>query len=105
LEEEGRLRSGETADSAADDAFALTTPAIYEELVVLRQRTLADAIDMTTRAVLGVILDPTTQAVIGESPDWAALETAAATRAKGAGADPMRLSQAWRSTPEPTGGA
>ena len=103
LEDEGRIRIGETADSAADQAFALTTPAIYEELVVLRGATARNAIETTTRAVLGVILEPGIEATSDGPPDWGALESAAAARAKAAGSDPARLSPDWRSTAEAAG--
>lgn len=98
LEDEGRIRIGETADSAADQAFALTTPALYEELVVIRGATTRSAIETTTRAVLGVILEPGAEAAPIGPPDWGALESAAAVRAKATGSDPARLSPEWRST-------
>jgi AcrR family transcriptional regulator len=100
LSDEGRIRVGETADSAADQAFALTTPTIYEELVVFRGATATSAVETTTRAVLGVILEPGAEAAPIGPPDWGALESAAALRAKAAGSDPARLSPDWRSTPD-----
>lgn len=100
LEDEGRIRLGETADTAADQAFALTVPTIYEELVVVRGATATSAVETTTRAVLGVILEPGMGATNIGPPDWGALESAAAQRAKAAGSDPARLSPDWRSTPE-----
>jgi AcrR family transcriptional regulator len=99
IEDEGRLRAGETADSAADQAFALTTPSVYEELVVLRSGTADSAIDTATRAVLAVILDPASVPAAIGAPDWAALEAAAAERAKAAGSDPSRLSPDWQTAP------
>lgn len=98
LEDEGRIRIGETAVSAADQAFAFTNPAVYEELVVFRGATLASAIETTTRAVLGTILEPGVEAASIGPPDWGALESAAAARARATGADPARLSPDWRST-------
>jgi AcrR family transcriptional regulator len=95
LDDEGRLR--ETADSAADHAFALTAPAIYEELVVLRRGSVDDVIATTIRAVLAVILDPAAPGIATGPPDWRALEAAAAERARAAGADPERLSADWQS--------
>jgi len=96
LEAEGRLRAGQTADMAADQAFALTTPTIYEELAVRREGTAHDAVETTTRAVLGAILEPgLAVAPIVQPPDWAALEQAAAARAREAGSDPARLSSEW----------
>lgn len=91
LKDEGRLRLGLTADIAADQAFALTTPTVYEELVVVRAATAASAIDTTTRAVLAVILEPGAEAALIGPPDWADLEAAAAARARAEGSDPARL--------------
>jgi AcrR family transcriptional regulator len=98
LEDERRLRSGQSAEGAADQAFALTTPTIYEDLVVLRTATAESAIETVTRAVLAVILEPGVEAAPIGPPDWAALERAAAARAKAAGSDPARLSPEWSST-------
>ena len=98
LEDEGRLRAGLTSDRAADQAFALTTATIYEDLVVLRGATPQDAVDFAKLAVLAVILEPGVEAAAIGSPDWGALEAAAAERAKAAGADPSRLSPEWSGT-------
>ena len=98
LEQEGRLRVGVTADAATDRAFALTTPAVYEELAVRRASTPESAIETITTAVLAVILEPGASAAAIDTPDWAAREAMAAERAKAAGSDPARLSPTWRST-------
>ena len=98
LEEEGRLREGLTADDAADQAFAFTTPTVYEELAVRSGASTASAVDTVTRAVLAVILEPGAEAANVGPPDWAALEQAAAARAREAGSDPARLSPDWSST-------
>jgi AcrR family transcriptional regulator len=98
LEDEGRLRNGQTSDIAADQAFALTNPTIYEDLVVLRGATAPSAVDTVTRAVLAVILEPGAEAALIGPPDWGSLEAAAAARAKAAGSDPARLSPDWSST-------
>jgi len=98
LEDEGRLRAGETSESAANEAFALTTPTVYEELVVKGGAGLRRAIDTATRAVLGAILEPGSASTADAPPDWAALEQAAAERARGAGSDPNRLSPDWASS-------
>ena len=95
LADEGRLRDGRTADWAADQAFALTTPTVYEELVVRRTGTLDAAIETAITAVLSVILEPGRAAAAPGLPDWAALEAAAAARAREAGADPRRLAPDW----------
>ena len=98
LEEEGRLREGLGADEAADQAFALTTPTVYEELAVRSGASAASAVDTVTRAVLAVILEPGAESANVGPPDWAALEQAAAARATDAGSDPARLSPDWSST-------
>jgi AcrR family transcriptional regulator len=98
LEDEGRLRTGLSAAEAADQAFALTTPTVYEELAVRRDATSASAVDTVTRAVLAVILQPGARTATIGPPNWAALEQAAAARAREAGADPARLSPVWSST-------
>jgi AcrR family transcriptional regulator len=98
LEQEGRLRDGMTADAAADVAFALTTPTVYEELAVRRSRSTAEATDAITDAVLGGILTPGRSTRHVDPPDWPALEAAAAARAIQRGADPARLSPTWAAT-------
>jgi AcrR family transcriptional regulator len=98
LEDEGRLRAGLTADQAADQAFALTMPTVYEELAVLHDASTSSAVDTVTRAVLAVILEPGAGIATIGPPDWSALEQAAAARAREAGSDPARLSPEWSST-------
>jgi AcrR family transcriptional regulator len=98
LEDEGRLRDRLTADGAADLAFALTTPTVYEELAVRRRGDANAAIDGVTRAVFGAILEPGRATTATGPPDWPALEAAAAERARASGSDPARLSPAWRSS-------
>ncbi len=98
LEDEGRLRAGRAADWAADQAFALTTPTVFEEIVPRGGGTVETAIETATIAVLGVILEPGMASRLEAPPDWGALEQAAAERATAAGADPARLSPTWRST-------
>jgi AcrR family transcriptional regulator len=95
IEEEGRVRGGRSAEWAADQAFALTIPSVYEELAVRRSRTTAEVTEAVTAAVLGVLIEPGTQPVRSPAPDWQALEEAAAARARGMGADYARLSPAW----------
>jgi AcrR family transcriptional regulator len=98
LADERRLRAGHDATWAADQAFALSTPTVYEEIAARRGGTLQTAIETTTTAVLGVILEPGTEPMTTPPPDWAALERAAADRAISHGADPARLNPAWAST-------
>lgn len=95
IEDEGRISGGRSADWAADQAFALTIPSVYEELAVQRSRTTAEVIEAVTAAVLAVLLDPGTVPVRSPAPDWPSLEQAAAERARGTGADPARLSPDW----------
>jgi AcrR family transcriptional regulator len=95
LEDEGRLRPELTADSAADRAFALTIPTVYEELVVLRGSPASEAIAVAIEAVLGAILAPGPARSTVKAPDWDSLERAAATRASERGSDPARLSAEW----------
>jgi AcrR family transcriptional regulator len=95
LEDEGRLRTGLDADTAASEAFALTTPAVYEELAIRTNGSAESAVDAVTRAVLGAILEPGVAGSANAPPDWKALEQAAAARARAAGADPARLSPDW----------
>jgi hypothetical protein len=95
IEDEGRVRSGRSADWAADQAFALTIPSVYEELAVRRSRTAAEVIDAVTTAVLALILEPGSEPVRSPAPDWQTLERAAAERARGMGADYARLSPEW----------
>jgi AcrR family transcriptional regulator len=95
IEDEGRVRDGRSAEWAADQAFALTVPSVYEELAVLRSRTTAEVIEAVTWAVLGLVLQPGTAPVRSPAPDWRALEQAAAERARGIGADYARLSPEW----------
>lgn len=95
LEEEGRIRGGRSADWAADQAFALTIPSVYEELAVQRSRTTAEVIEAVTTAVFGVILEPGTEPMLAPPPDWRSLERAAGERAREMGADYGRLSPEW----------
>ncbi len=103
LEQERRLRIGETSDSAADQAFALTTPTVYEELVVKRGATTASAVETSTRAVLGTIIEQGSLPAADGPPDWGALERAAAARAKAEGSDPARLSPGWSGSTSASG--
>ena len=56
----GRLRSDLSPERAADLAFALTTPTVYEELVVLRGWSLPNAMGEVAESVLGALLAPAT---------------------------------------------
>jgi AcrR family transcriptional regulator len=98
LDDEGRIRAGRSADWAADQAFALTTPTVYEEIGPLRGGSVDAAIETATVAVLAVILEPGTAPQTEPPPDWTAYEADAAERARLRGADPARLTPTWRST-------
>ncbi|HEV8699175.1 MAG TPA: TetR/AcrR family transcriptional regulator [Candidatus Limnocylindrales bacterium] len=95
IEDEGRVRDGRSADWAADQAFSLTIPNVYEELAVRRSWTTAEVTEAVTAAVLGILMEPGTEPVRSPAPDWQALEQAAAERARGMGADYARLSPEW----------
>jgi AcrR family transcriptional regulator len=95
IDDEGRVRGRRSADWAADQAFALTIPSVYEELAVRRSWTTSEVTEAVTAAVLGVLIEPGTQPMRSPAPDWQALEQAAAERARGMGADYARLSPEW----------
>ncbi len=97
IEDERRIRGARSAHWAADQAFALTIPAVYEELAVQRSRTTAEVIEAVTGAVFGAILEPGSEPVLTPPPDWRSLEEAAAKRARDTGADYGRLSPEWAS--------
>lgn len=91
LQDEGRIRGRRSATWAADQAFALTTPGVYEELVVRRGWSSSAATDSIATAITAAVLKPGTTPVRSPAPDWAALQSAAGARAKRAGADAERL--------------
>lgn len=99
LQDEGRIRGRRSATWAADQVFALTTPTVYEELVVRRGWSLRAATAAVTTAAGAAVLRPETTAVRSPAPDWAALESEAAARAMRAGADARRAPGAWRRIP------
>jgi AcrR family transcriptional regulator len=96
IEEEGRIRDGRGAEWAADLAFALTIPTVFEELAVRRSMPSARVIEAIEVAILGSILEPRSVAVTNPPPDWPALEAEAAARARSSGADPERLTPEWQ---------
>jgi AcrR family transcriptional regulator len=95
IDDESRIRGGRSTEWAADQAFALTIPSVYEELAIRRSWTTSEVTEAVTAAVLGVLIEPGTKAVRSPAPDWQALEQAAAERARGMGADYARLSPEW----------
>ena len=106
LQDEGRLRSRHSAAWAADQVMALSSPTVYEDLVVRRGWSLNATTNSIARAAKAAILIPGTPAVRSPAPDWAALEAAADARAKRARADARGLPGAARpmagGEPEPS---
>jgi AcrR family transcriptional regulator len=73
LDAEGRLRMPGATEVAADLAFALSTPTVYEELVQIRGWQLDHASSVVGDTIVNAIVDPSTPAVIDPPPDWGAL--------------------------------
>jgi len=73
LDAEGRLRTPGAAERAADVAFALTTPTVYEELVHVRGWSAEHAGATVAGIVVDAIVDPATPAVTEPAPDWGSL--------------------------------
>ncbi len=79
LDAEGRLRTPGAAEPAADIAFALSTPTIYEELVHVRGWPSDHASATVAGIVVDAIVDPATPAVTDPAPDWGSLGLGART--------------------------
>jgi AcrR family transcriptional regulator len=73
LQEEGRLRSGLSPARAARLAFGLTTPYVYEALVVQNRLPASVARELAVEAVIGAVLKPGTRPVLSDKVDWARL--------------------------------
>ena len=73
LDAEGRLQTPDAAEPAADIAFALSTPTVFEELVHVRGWPAEHAAATITDIVIDSIVDPATTAVSDPAPDWGAL--------------------------------
>jgi hypothetical protein len=73
LDVEGRLRTPGAAEPAADVAFALSTPTVFEELVHVRGWPADHAAGTIAGIVVEAIVDPATPAVTDPPPDWGAL--------------------------------
>lgn len=86
LQDEHRLRSRHSATWAADQVLVLTSPTVYEDLVVRRGWSLGAATDSIARAAMAAIVIPGTPSMRSPAPDWTALQAAAVVRAKRAGA-------------------
>ena len=87
LQDEERIRGRRSASWAADQAFALTHPVVYEELAVRRGWTLAATTTAITAAVVAAVLEPGSTPVRSPAPDWPALQAAATVRAQRSGKD------------------
>ena len=72
LGEEGRLPPGGSPERAADVAFALTTPAAYEELVLSRGWSVDDAVAALSDAVVAAVIRSGTRPLRDPPPDWSA---------------------------------
>jgi AcrR family transcriptional regulator len=73
LDAEGRLRNPGGAELAADIAFALTTPTVYEELVQLRGWQVGRAAESIGAIIVREIVNDSIAPVTDPPPDWAAL--------------------------------
>jgi AcrR family transcriptional regulator len=73
IDMEGRLRTPGAAEPAADVAFALSTPTVFEDLVHGRGWPADHAADTIADIVVAAIVDPTTQPMTDPPPDWGAL--------------------------------
>jgi AcrR family transcriptional regulator len=72
LATEGRLRAGIDATAAADVAFAMTVPAVYEELVQVRGMALRRASTLVIDAACAAVIDPASPVVSDPPADWSA---------------------------------
>jgi hypothetical protein len=81
LDEEGRLPRGLTSARAARLAFSLSTPYVYEALVVQNGLPAAAARELAVEAVVRVVIEPGSRPVPSDPVDWARL----GLRSRGAG--------------------
>jgi len=70
LADEQRLQLGLGAARAADLAFALTVPSVYDELVHARAWPVDDAAATVAATVACSIIDVASPSVIGDAADW-----------------------------------
>lgn len=66
LDEEGRLAAGLSPARAARLAFSLSTPYVYEALVVQNAVPAATARELAVRAVIGVVVEPGRKPVLAD---------------------------------------
>ena len=67
---ERRIRSGNATDWAADLAFALSTPSVYDELVHARSWPLEAAAAAVVDGVTEAIIEPGSTSILTEPADW-----------------------------------
>lgn len=67
---EGRVRRGLDALAAAEAAFALSVPPVYEELVKVRSWPLDRAAVFVADTVVEAVVDPATAPVVHPPADW-----------------------------------
>jgi AcrR family transcriptional regulator len=80
---EGRLRAGHDAATAADLAFALSLPSVYEELVLVRGWSLERTVSTVTESVVTAVIDPATVPVLEPAADWSSVLQPSAIMAPG----------------------
>jgi hypothetical protein len=73
IDSEGRLRMPGASELAADLAFALSTPTVYEELVQVRGWQATAAGERIADIIVHELVDETTPPVTDPPPDWGAL--------------------------------
>jgi len=79
LATERRLHQGLDAEAAADLAFSLSLPAIYEQLVEFRGWPVARATRHVVDAVVSAVIDTTTVRVVHPPADWSEVARPSAT--------------------------
>jgi AcrR family transcriptional regulator len=67
---ERRLRPGLDAERAAELAFALSLPSVYEELAVRRARAFEEAMGLLVDAAVDAIVDASTAPATDPPADW-----------------------------------
>jgi len=72
LEAESRLLAGVSPERAADLAFTLSTPTVYEDLVLRRGWPAEQAASTQIELIVSAAVDPLTPPVTDPPPDWAA---------------------------------
>jgi AcrR family transcriptional regulator len=70
---ERRLGRGQGPDRAADLAFALTVPSVYDELVRARGWPVDEAAEAVVAAVVATVIDAGSRSAVDEPADWSAV--------------------------------